>query len=52
MRDVTLTCGAVQELMQRFVPSMPRANKACYVAVYDKLGSGSTGLPAPQTMVQ
>ena len=42
---------ALQELMQRFVPSMPRANKACYVAVYDKLGSG-TGPPAQQTMVQ
>jgi hypothetical protein len=41
---------AVQELMQRFVPSVPRANKACYVAVYDKLGSSSS--LAPQATVQ
>jgi hypothetical protein len=47
-----LTCGAMQELMQRFVPSVPRANKACYVAVYDKLGSGSARLSVSQTMVQ
>lgn len=42
----------VQDVMQRFVPSVPRANKACYVAVYDKLGSSGARLPALQAMVQ
>lgn len=40
-----------QELMQRFVPTVVRANKACYVAEYDKSGGGGISRPAPPAMV-
>lgn len=38
-----------QDLMQRFVPTVVRANKACYVAEYDKFGSVSR--PEPPAML-
>lgn len=38
-----------QDLMLRFVPTVVRANKACYAAKYDKFGSVSR--PEPPAMV-